>query len=84
MMTLILSSCLCVTGSEGCNQFLAEILSSACNQEVLADHQLDHINTVPNEIHAIPGWNVVFGAGLAKLHLSPKVRDHDAYSKAAA
>ena len=79
-----LSSCLCITGSEGCNQFLAEILSNACNQEVLADHQLDHINTVPNEILSIPGWNVVFGASLAKLHLSPKVRDNDAYSKAAA
>ena len=79
-----LSSYLCVTGSEGCNQFLAEILSSACNQKVLADKQLDYISDLPNSIHSIPGWHIAFGASLARLHLNAKGRENNPYAKVAA
>ncbi len=79
-----LSSCIYITGKGGWNQFLGELLSTACNQEVFVDLEAPHISQLGFESLSISGWHAVFGASLAMLSGKPARRGEDIQSKEAA
>jgi Tfp pilus assembly PilM family ATPase len=72
-----LSSKLLITGSAGWNSHLANVLATACNQEVVPTTAEPHIQQLPSEITNIPGWHVALGASLASLHATQQRRGTD-------
>ena len=79
-----LSSCLYVTGSAGWNHHLGEVLSNACNQEVLPDIAAKHINQLDEKVCATAGWHVALGASLANIERSKSRRNSDQPTREAA
>ena len=79
-----LSSQLIITGSAGWNTFLADVLSTACNQDVVADLSTTHLQTLPVEVTALPGWHISLGASLAALQTTQQRRGTDCYTEEAA
>lgn len=79
-----LSTCIYITGKGGWNQFLGELLTTACNQEVCVDMQASHVSQLRHETLSVPGWHAVLGASLATLSGKPSRRGEDHQLKEAA
>jgi Tfp pilus assembly PilM family ATPase len=79
-----LSSQLIITGSAGWNVFLAGVLSTACNQEVVKDASATHIQALPNEVINTPGWHIALGASLSIFQETQQRRGSDRHSEEAA
>ena len=79
-----LSSRMYITGKGGWNQFLGELLSSACNQEICVDMQAPHVSQLGHKTLSVSGWHAVLGASLASLSGKPSRRGEDHQSKEAA
>ncbi|MDP7005298.1 MAG: hypothetical protein QF718_03710 [Phycisphaerales bacterium] len=72
-----LSSYTIITGSSGWNQHLANILSNACNQEVVADYESKHIKELSSEVTKVNGWHLSLGASLSNINTQKQRRGSD-------
>ena len=79
-----LSSLMYITGKGGWNQFLGELLTTACNQDVFVDMQAPHVSRLDHETISVAGWHAVLGASLAMLITKPARRGEDYRLKEAA
>jgi Tfp pilus assembly PilM family ATPase len=79
-----LSTKMIITGSAGWNTHLSEVLHLACNQEIMPDVSLEHINTLPLATTQSSGWHVALGASLAELSTVQQRRGSDCSTKEAA
>lgn len=79
-----LSTQLIITGSAGWNIHLANVLSVACNQEVVRDNDSKHIQSLPTAIQETNGWHISLGASLAELNATKQRRGSDQFVKEAA
>ena len=73
-----------VTGSAGWNTYMAAALSRACNQEVVQDSSVEHIQNISTSITAVPGWHIAFGASVAALQNNQQRRGSDHIAEDAA
>jgi len=76
-----LSSQMLITGSAGWNENLAQVLSAACNQEVVIDSDSQHLSTIPESIKQIQGWHIALGASLSILNSTQGRRGSDYQAK---
>lgn len=79
-----LSSRTIITGSAGWNQHLSSVLASTCNQEVMPDTNLQHVQGLPMDVVSTDGWHVALGASLANINLNKQRRVSDFFSRDAA
>jgi Tfp pilus assembly PilM family ATPase len=79
-----LSSQTIITGSAGWNQHLSSVLSSTCNQDVIPDFDVQHIQGLSKEIVDTNGWQIALGASLAKINLNKQRRVSDFFGREAA
>ena len=79
-----LSTQLVITGSAGWNSNLSNVLSMACNQDVVQDISANHIQTLPTVIRETCGWHIALGASLAELEATKQRRGSDTLGKEAA
>ena len=73
-----------ISGSAGWNRYLAQIMSTACNQEVLPDIRMQHLSVLQQSIIETTGWQVALGASLAKINPQRQRRGSDQQGKEAA
>ena len=79
-----LSSQTIITGSAGWNQHLGSVLSSTCNQDVIPDFDVQHIQGLSKQIIDTNGWQIALGASLAKINLNKQRRVSDIFWREAA
>jgi len=79
-----LSTQLIITGSSGWNENLANVLSVACNQDVVKDVSAKHIQALPSSIVQTHGWHIALGASLSALNTTKQRRGSDHFKKDAA
>ena len=79
-----LSSQTIITGSAGWNQHLSTVLSSTCNQDVIPDFDVQHIQGLSKQITNTTGWQIALGASLAKINLNKQRRVSDYFGREAA
>ncbi len=76
-----LSTQLVITGSAGWNSNLANVLSAACNQNVIKDTASKHIHVLPDSVLETNGWHIALGASLAELQTNKNRRGNDHFVK---
>lgn len=79
-----LSSQTIITGSAGWNQHLASALSTMCNQEVISDRDVQHIQRLPERVVETNGWHIALGASLSNINASKQRRVSDLFGREAA
>ena len=79
-----LSSQTIITGSAGWNQHLSSVLSSTCNQDVIPDSDVQHIQGLSTQVTDKSGWHIALGASLAKINLNKQRRVSDFFGREAA
>ncbi len=72
-----LSSCTIITGSSGWNQHLANILSTACSQEIVAESDQKHVSKLPNTVTNTNGWHIALGVSLSNINSQKQRRGSD-------
>jgi Tfp pilus assembly PilM family ATPase len=73
-----------ITGSAGWNHHLSSVLSLTCNQDVIPDSDVQHIQGLSKQITETSGWHVALGASLATMNLNKQRRVSDFFGKEAA
>jgi Tfp pilus assembly PilM family ATPase len=79
-----LSTKMIITGSSGWNMHLSEVLHLACNQEIMPDVSLKHVNSLPSATVQSSGWHIALGASLAEFSEVQQRRGSDCSTKEAA
>ncbi len=79
-----LSTKVIITGSAGWNTHLSAVLHLACNQEIVSDVSLNHVNSLPSATVQSSGWHIALGASLAELSEVQQRRGSDCSTKEAA
>ena len=79
-----LSSQTNITGSAGWNQHLGSVLSTTCNQNVIPDTEVEHVQALPDGVLETNGWHIALGASLANINSNKQRRVSDFFGRDAA